>query len=46
MQDGLRDGEHIRHWMHDTFVEGWSAPAANTCCCAAPAKSDWRGRWR
>lgn len=21
VQDGTRDGEHIRHWMHDTFVE-------------------------
>lgn len=21
VQDGLRDGEHIRHWMHDTFAE-------------------------
>lgn len=20
-QDGLRDGEHIRHWMHERFVE-------------------------
>lgn len=20
VQDGLRDGEHIRHWMHDLFV--------------------------
>lgn len=21
VQDGTRDGEHIRHWMHNTFVE-------------------------
>lgn len=21
VQDGLRDGEHLRHWMHDVFVE-------------------------
>jgi NadR type nicotinamide-nucleotide adenylyltransferase len=21
VQDGTRDGEHIRHWMHDAFVE-------------------------
>ncbi len=21
MQDGTRDGEQIRHWMHDRFVE-------------------------
>lgn len=20
-QDGLRDGEHVRHWMHDRFLE-------------------------
>lgn len=20
-QDGLRDGEHIRHWMHERFIE-------------------------
>ena len=21
VQDGLRDGEHIRHWMHERFIE-------------------------
>lgn len=21
IQDGLRDGEHIRHWMHERFIE-------------------------
>ena len=21
VQDGFRDGEHIRHWMHERFVE-------------------------
>jgi len=24
-QDGLRDGEHIRHWMHERFVEELTA---------------------
>jgi hypothetical protein len=21
VQDGVRDGEHIRHWMHGRFIE-------------------------
>jgi nicotinamide riboside kinase len=21
VQDGFRDGQHIRHWMHDRFAE-------------------------
>jgi len=25
VQDGLRDGEHIRHWMHERFVEELTA---------------------
>ncbi|HCE44765.1 MAG TPA: histidine kinase [Lentisphaeria bacterium] len=25
VQDGLRDGEHIRHWMHERFVEALTA---------------------
>lgn len=28
VQDGFRDGEHIRHWMHQRFLEQLAAAAA------------------
>ncbi len=30
-QDGLRDGEHIRHWMHERFVEKLNATGRRWC---------------
>jgi NadR type nicotinamide-nucleotide adenylyltransferase len=29
VQDGLRDGEHIRHWMHNRFVEALNETGRN-----------------
>ena len=31
VQDGLRDGEHIRHWMHERFIEALTTSGKPWC---------------
>lgn len=41
VQDGLRDGEHIREWMHERFREQLAAMSAPVVLLDGPHESRW-----